>query len=113
MIDFIYKFISDKREWNAMQARVKALPVEYQIVYREMQDYMLKFSGGDGMDIINLLKEVIELFEASVAEKKSVLEVTGENVAGFCDELLRNAKTYVEDWHDELNFRIKQKLKKL
>ncbi|HAX53738.1 MAG TPA: hypothetical protein DCX82_17695, partial [Lachnospiraceae bacterium] len=28
------------------------------------------------------------------AEGKSVLDITGEDVAAFCDELLRNAKTY-------------------
>jgi DNA-binding ferritin-like protein (Dps family) len=107
MIEFIYKLIGDKREWNEMQARAKALPAEYQIVYREMQDYMFKRSGGDGMDIIRILKDVLELFEGGAAEKRQVLDVTGENVASFCDELLRNAKTFIEDWHDDMNVRVK------
>jgi DNA-binding ferritin-like protein (Dps family) len=112
MIDLIYKLMGDKREWRAMEARAKALPNDYQIVYKEMQGYMWKFSSGDGMDIVKILKDVLELFETGVAEKKHVLEVTGEDVAGFCDELLRSANTYTEDWHDSLNFNVKKKLKK-
>ena len=45
-----------------------------------------------------------------MAEEKSVLEVTGEDVAGFVDELLKNTKTYTEDWRNKLNQKIKNKI---
>ena len=53
---------------------------------------------------------LIDLFEEGVAEGKSVLEVTGEDVAGFVDELLKNTKTYTEDWRNKLNQKIKNKI---
>jgi DNA-binding ferritin-like protein (Dps family) len=55
---------------------------------------------------------LIDLFEDAVANGRSVLEVTGEDVAGFCDELLRNARTYTGDWRKALNRDIMNKLGK-
>ena len=103
MENFLKKILGDKKEWKRMEARAQALPADYRIVYVESQKYMWKFTAGDGMDIIAILKDLLDLFETGAADGKGVLEVTGEDVAGFCDELLRNAKTYTENWHDELN----------
>ena len=33
-------------------------------------------------------------------------------MAAFCDELLRNAKTYTENWHDALNRDVLEKLRR-
>ena len=110
-MDFLKKILGDKKEWKRMEARAAALPSDYRIVYVEAQKYMWKFTAGDGMDIIAILKDLLELFETGAADGKRVLEVTGEDVAAFCDELLRNAKTYTENWHNALNRDIKDKLR--
>ena len=52
-----------------------------------------------------------DLFETGAADGKRVLEVTGEDVAAFCDELLRNAKTYTENWRTSLNRDVMDKLR--
>jgi len=80
-------------------------------VYVEIQKYMWKFTAGDGMDIIAILKDLLELFETGAADGKRVLEVTGDDVAAFSDELLRNAKTYTENWHQKLNRDVTEKLR--
>ena len=41
------------------------------------------------MDMIPILADLLDLFETGAAEGKRVLEITGEDVAEFCDELLR------------------------
>jgi DNA-binding ferritin-like protein (Dps family) len=43
---------------------------------------------------------------------RCVLEITGEDVAAFCDELLRHAKTYTENWREALNHDILKQLGK-
>ena len=110
MDNFLKKILGDKKEWKNMEARAAALPKDYQIVYGEIKKYMWRFTAGDGMDIIAILKDLLELFETGAADGKRALEVTGEDVAAFCDELLRNAKTYTENWRAELNRNIKDKL---
>jgi DNA-binding ferritin-like protein (Dps family) len=111
MLNFLNKMIGDRREWKRMEARAKALPRDYQIVYGEIMRYMFMRSGGDGMDIVAILNDLLGLFETSAAEGKRALEVTGEDVATFCDELLRNAKTFTENWHEALNRNVMKKLR--
>jgi DNA-binding ferritin-like protein (Dps family) len=111
MTNFLTKIIGDKREWNNMQSRAKALPRDYQIVYNEIMQYMFMRSGGDGMDIIAILKDLLGLFESGAADGKRALEITGEDIAAFCDELLRNAKTFTENWREKLNRDVIKKLR--
>lgn len=102
----------EKREFKHMQERAKALPEDYRYVYHKIQYYMWSHSGGSGMDMLPIFTDLLELFETGAAEGKRVLEVTGEDVAAFCDELLRNAKTWTENWHVALNRDIRNKLGK-
>lgn len=112
MQEFIKKVFGDKKEYKQQMARVKALPEDYQFVFNKIQKYMWNFAAGDGYDMLKIQYELIDLFEAGAAEGKQVLEITGEDVAEFCDELLRNAKTYTENWHDKLNLDIMKKFGK-
>lgn len=93
-----------------MERRAAALPRDYQIVYDEIKKYVFRFAGGDGMDMVYLLRDLLDLFESGAADGKKALEVTGEDVAAFSDELLRNARTYTEDWHNKMNRNVKKRL---
>ncbi|MCH3963577.1 MAG: DUF1048 domain-containing protein [Clostridium sp.] len=105
----IKKIVKNKREYKRQMKRVEALPEDYQYVFKKIQKYMWMFAAGSGYDMIKIHYDLIELFEAGAAEGKHVLEITGEDVAAFCDELLRNARTYTEDWHQALNRDILKK----
>jgi DNA-binding ferritin-like protein (Dps family) len=109
-MDFLKRVLGDKKEWKRMEARAEALPSDYRIVYGEIKKYMWRFTAGDGMDIVAILKDLLELFETGAADGKRALEITGEDVAAFCDELLRNANTYAEKWHEALNRDVMNKL---
>ena len=106
----IPKIMKEKREYKAQMARVEALPEDYRFVYKKIVGQMWKFAGGSGMDMLQIHLDMLELFESGAAEGKQVLEITGEDVAAFCDELLRNARTYTEDWRASLNKSIQKKL---
>lgn len=99
-----------KREFKAMQARVNALPDDYRYVYRRVEKYLWHHAGGDGMGMLPVLTDLTELFESGVADGRAVLEVTGEDVAAFADDLLANTRTYTGDWHEQLNKDIHKKL---
>lgn len=103
----------DKRAYREYVERIKALPDDFRFVYEKMTEYMWSlFGGGNGYDMITLQADLLELFESAAAEGKQVLSVTGEDVAAFCDELLRSAGTYTENWRAKLNHSIYKKLGK-
>ena len=102
----------EKREFRQKQERVNALPEDYRYVYHHIQHYMWSHSGGSGMDMMPILADLLDLFETGAAEGKPVLDVTGEDVAGFCDELLRNARTWTGKQREALNRDILHKLGK-
>ncbi len=108
----IKKMIESKREYKRQMARVEALPEDYQYVFKKIQGHMWMFAAGSGYDMLKIHYALIELFETGAADKKHVLEITGEDVAAFCDELLRNARTYTEDWRETLNRDIMNKFGK-
>ena len=113
MSNFVTKLLGDKTEWKAMEARSDALPRDFGIVYDEIKSYMWRFTSGDGMDIVAVLKNVLGEFEAGAAEGKSALEVTGEDVAAFCDERLDGPnpyERYLQKVRGSLNADVKKKL---
>ena len=111
MENFLTKILGDKKEWKRMEARADALPGDYRIVYGEIKKYLWRFTAGDGMDIVAILKDLLDLFETGAADGKHALDVTGQDVAAFCEELLRSANTYTEKWHDALNRDVMNKLR--
>jgi DNA-binding ferritin-like protein (Dps family) len=104
------KVVGDKKEWRSMEARAAALPRDYQVVYREMKQYMFRFTSGDGMDVVAVLKDVLDLFETGAADGKGVLDVTGEDVAAFCDERLRGTPSFADRWRTSLNRDVAKQL---
>ena len=113
MMEFFKKIVGDKKEYKQQMARVEMLPRDYQFVYKKIQKYMWNFASGSGYDMLKIQYELIDLFEAGAAEGKHVLEITGKDAAAFCDELLRNAKTYTENWRKKLNRDILNKFGKV
>ena len=108
----IKKMFESKREYKQQMARVKALPEDYQYVFKKIQSHMWMFTAGAGYDMMKIHSDLIELFEAGAADGRRVLEITGEDVAAFCDELMRSASTYTENWREALNRDILKKLGK-
>lgn len=106
----ISKIKKSKREYKQQMQRVKALPEDYQYVFKKIQNHMWQFVAGSGYDMMEVHYGLIDLFEEGAANGKSVLEVTGEDVAAFVDELLKNTRTYTEDWRTKLNHEIKNKI---
>ncbi len=115
-IELIIGDLESKKEYRAFMKKVNALPKDYAFVFKKIQKYMWNFGYGFGEEIINMY----ELFEASAAEGKHVLDVTGEDVAAFADELMAASKpdgettNILEDevgWSKEIENRVEQQVK--
>ncbi|MFI5692228.1 DUF1048 domain-containing protein [Kribbella sp. NPDC051586] len=97
----IQDIIEGKKQWRAHLARVKALPADYQIVYKEMQRYFFKVGPTDLTDG-NLLSGIVDFFEEGVAAGKGVLELIGDDVAAFCDDLIKDSRTYADIYQESV-----------
>ncbi|WP_328340757.1 DUF1048 domain-containing protein [Micromonospora sp. NBC_00421] len=97
----IQDIIEGKKQWRAHVARVKALPPDYRIVYEEMQRYLFKVGPTDLLDE-GLLPGIVDFFEEGVVAGKGVLEVTGADVAAFCDDLIKDSRTYADVYQESV-----------
>jgi len=96
--------LEDKRKWKAMEARAKALPSEYHNAYKAIQKYMWTTGGPtDWKECSRIFNGIIDLFEEGAAEGKKVTDLTGEDVASFCDELVKDTKTWSDKYGTKLN----------
>jgi DNA-binding ferritin-like protein (Dps family) len=95
----IRDIIEGKKEWRAHKARVEALPPDYRIVYKEIQKYLFKVGPVD-LTGGNLLSGILEFFEEGAASGKGVMEVTGDDVAAFCDDLIKDSPTYADIYQE-------------
>ena len=109
----IQDIIEGKKEWRGHMARVKALPRDYQIVYKELQKYLFKVGPVELTDGMGLLAGIIDLFEEGAALGKGVLEVTGRDVAAFCDDLIKDSKTYADIYQESADQEVSKAMKKV
>jgi DNA-binding ferritin-like protein (Dps family) len=64
------------------------------------------------MDLTPLFADLLDLFETAAAEGRPVLDVTGQDVAAFCDGLLQNTYTPTGSQREALNRDIRNTLGK-
>ena len=88
----IHDIIEGKKQWRAHMARVKALPPDYQIVYKEIQRYLFRV-GPASLPDGRLLSGIVDFFEEGAAAGKGVLKLIGNDVAAFCDDLVKDSRT--------------------
>ena len=87
----IQDVIDGKKQWRAHMARVKALPPDYQVVYKEIQRYLFKVGPADLPDG-HLLSGIVDFFAEGAAAGKGVLALIGNDVAAFCDDLVKDSR---------------------
>lgn len=109
----IRDIIEGKREWRAHVARVKALPQDYRIVYEEIQKYLFKVGPVELAEGTGLLSGIVDLFEEGAALGKGVLEVTGSDVAAFCDDLVKDSRTYADIYQESVGLEVNKAVKKV
>lgn len=120
MLDSIIKLIigdlNDKREYKQMMKRADALPKDYCYAFHKIQNYMFSVGAPNGdtkiFTDLTMFKDLVDLFEASAADGKHLLDVIGSDVGKFSDEFMSAYTTNSETLKEKLNKEILKKLKK-
>jgi DNA-binding ferritin-like protein (Dps family) len=100
-----------KREWRGHVRRVKALPPDYRAVLEQIEKYIWNFAADEQM--IAVLDGILDLFEEGASQGRSVLEVTGDDVAAFVRSILEEVQsaTWMGRKADQLNAKVRRILK--
>lgn len=96
-----------------LNQRVKALPGDYQVAFKEISTYLWQFASDDA-GVVNMQKDILDMFETGAQEGKNVLDIVGNDVIGFCDGILGASPedTWMGKMKAALNQSIHKKLAK-
>lgn len=104
IVELVVGSLDEKRAYRQLMKKVNALPKEYCYAYKKIQQYMYNFDTIDYGS--TMFHDLLELFEESAAEGKAVLDVVGEDVASFCDELILATNMKAKSSKEKLNQEI-------
>lgn len=110
MLNPIRSIRASKAEYRRQAARAAALPEDHRFVYDKVLGYIWPFAGGAGLDMLQTQYDLLDLFEAGAAAGRPVLAVTGEDVAAFCDALIRDNTLWPDRLRRRLNRRVNKRL---
>lgn len=102
----IKKMIQEKREYRAYKKRVNNLPEEYKKAMKAIENYMWSYAKGSGM--LELLRNILEMFENSASDGLSVRDVVGDDIAEFADSIL--AEFPEETWMDKMRKKLRDSI---
>ena len=88
-------------------------PENLERINKEIQKYLFKVGPVELTDGTGLLSGIIDLFEEGAALGKGVLEVTGSDVAAFCDDLIKDSKTFADILQESIDQEVNKFTKKV
>jgi len=97
--------LDEKKAYIQNEKRAKALPPEYAKAYKNIRGYIFNTSGIFSMEPLITL---VDIFEEASADGKKVIDITGQDVAAFADELVRGTKSYQDQQREKLNKNMKE-----
>lgn len=109
MFESIKKMVNLKREYKKMKQRAAALSEDYCYVFGKIESYM--WNNCIDSSILYVIIGILELFENGERDGLSVSEIVGDDVADFCDGILKEqGKTWIDKWREKLNSDVHKKL---
>lgn len=116
IISILKKWKKEKEEYKLYKKRIHALPNDYQIVMNEIENFLWNSASNhaSAMIMFKMLQDVLEFFESNAQEGMDVLDVVGQDVAGFCDDLLHELQehTWIGKRKEQLSENIRKTIGK-
>lgn len=102
------------KEFKSFELRVKKLPYDYQIAWEKIKSNLWEYSDFSSRNLMPIFKGIIELLEEAATDGQSIEMVLGEDIKGFCSELMSEGcgKSFRDKWRKQLNNNIAKKLGK-
>ena len=106
IIELLIGNLREKAEYKANRKLLKGLPKDYQYVYKAIEKFMynLDYNG----EVYKILMDILEAFAIAAHDRKPVLSITGEDVVGFCDIIIK--KYQIKTWHDKQREELRKRI---
>jgi DNA-binding ferritin-like protein (Dps family) len=103
-----------RKEFKTVESRAKKLPVDYQAAWETIKACLWMHSDFTGRNLMPIFDGVLGLLEETAADGRSVQEVLGDDIRGFCSALAgeEGAKSFRDKWREQINRNIAKKLGK-
>ncbi|MGL5414119.1 MAG: DUF1048 domain-containing protein [Clostridium sp.] len=103
-----------RRDFKKFESRVEKLPNEYKEAWKGIEENLWQHSDFTGRNLIPVLEEALVFLEETSADGQKIEEVLGNDINGFCLELVgeEKANDYRSKWRRQLNKNIEKKLNK-
>lgn len=100
------------KEFKSFELRVKKLPKDYQLAWKEVKINLWQYSDFSGRNLIPIFEGVLCFLEESSIEGQGIDVIFGGNIKGFCTELVseEGGKSFRDRWRQQLNKNISKKL---
>lgn len=101
-------------EFKQFESRVKKLPVDHQEAWDKIKTQLWPHSDFTGRNLMSVLEGVLSMLEETAADGLSASEVLGDDIEGFCTELMgtEGSKSFRNVWRKQLNNNVARKLGK-
>lgn len=102
------------KEFKAFELRLKKLPADYQEAWEKIESNLWQHSDFTGRNLMPIFDDVLIMLEETAADGKTIQEVFGHDINGFCLEFVgkEGAKSFRDKWRNQLNNNIARKLGK-
>jgi len=103
------------REWKELEARVQALPAEYQAAWEQVKAHLFPYGDFTGRNLMPIFDGVVGFLEETAADGQDIHQVLGDDIKGFCAALAggEGARSYRDRWRQQLNRNVARKLGQL
>lgn len=102
------------REFKEFEGRVTKLPDDYKVAWEKIKANIWQHSDFTGRNLMPIFDSILIMLEETAAYGLTVEEVLGDDIKGFCFELIGKEKsnTFRDKWRRKLNSNIEKKLGK-
>ena len=101
------------KEFKSFEDRAKKLPADYQEAWVKIKENLWQHSNFTGRNVMPIIENALVILEETALDGKSIEDVLGYDIKGFCSELVgEDSNSFRDKWRKQLNNNIAKKLGK-
>ncbi len=80
--------LDHKKRYRAVRKRTRALPANYREAVDSIQRYLSFFGPDDAENSLEIMENLIAVFETAAATSRSIREIVGDDPVAYADSIL-------------------------